>query len=53
VGYDPSIVPGWTSPEVDDFGILRLEPTLLRVQPAAVVLQARADLVLAWGEVRP
>jgi hypothetical protein len=31
VGYDPSIVPGWTSPLAPGFGILRLEPVSLRV----------------------
>ena len=31
VGYDPSIVPGWTSPTAPSFGALRLEPTSIRV----------------------
>jgi hypothetical protein len=48
VGYDPSIIPGWTSPTVDAFGILRLMPTRLRVQPAAVLLEGKADQLLAW-----
>lgn len=48
VGYDPSIIPPWTSPDVEAFGILRLQPTRLRVQPAAVLLEGRADLVRSW-----
>ena len=31
VGYDPSIVPGWTSPTAPGFGALRLDPSALRV----------------------
>jgi hypothetical protein len=48
VGYDPSIIPQWTDPQVAEFGILRLAPTRLRVQPAAVMLQGRGDLLLTW-----
>jgi hypothetical protein len=33
VGYDPRSIPQWTAPDVDAFGILRLEPTRLRVMP--------------------
>ncbi len=38
VGYDPRIIPGWTSPTVASFGILRLTPWRLHVQPAEVML---------------
>ena len=31
VGYDPSIIPVWTSPEADAFAALRLDPWRLRV----------------------
>jgi hypothetical protein len=48
VGYDPSIIPQWTSPAAEAFGILRLVPTRLRVQPAAVMLEGRGDLLLTW-----
>ena len=48
VGYDPSIIPQWTDPRAAEFGILRLEPTRLRVQPAAVMLEGRADRLLTW-----
>ncbi len=47
VGYDPSIIPPWTSPEVEAFGILRLLPTRLRVMPGSVLLQGQGD-VLTW-----
>ena len=49
VGYDPAIIPSWRDgPASPTFGALRLEPWLLRVQPAAVLLQGRADLLRSW-----
>jgi hypothetical protein len=53
VGYDPSIIPPWTSPRVEAFGILRLEPTRLRVQPAAVLLEGRGERALYVLEYGP
>ncbi|MEZ5218492.1 MAG: hypothetical protein R2705_23650 [Ilumatobacteraceae bacterium] len=47
VGYDPSIIPGWTDPEVESFGILRLEPHRLRVMPGSLLLTGTAEL-LTW-----
>jgi hypothetical protein len=47
VGYDPSIVPTWESPESPSFGILRLEPLRLRVFPGTLLLQGTGDL-LTW-----
>jgi hypothetical protein len=47
VGYDPSIIPGWTSPESPDFGILRLTPHRLRVMPGTVMLQGHGE-TLTW-----
>lgn len=47
VGYDPSIIPPWTSPEAEAFGILRLHPTRLRVMPGTVMLQGQGEL-LTW-----
>ena len=47
VGYDPSIVPGWDSPESDAFGVLRLEPFRLRVFPGTLLLQGVGEL-LTW-----
>lgn len=49
VGYDPSIIPGWDSPGSPGFGILRLEPTHLRVMPGSVMLEGRGE-VLAWRD---
>jgi hypothetical protein len=31
LGYDPAIIPVWTSPTADTFAVLRLEPWRLRV----------------------
>ncbi len=47
VGYDPSIIPPWTDPQAPAFGILRLEPTSLRVMPGTVMLEGKGD-VLTW-----
>lgn len=47
VGYDPSIIPGWTSPDVPEFGVLRLEPYRLRVMPGTVMLAGQGEL-LSW-----
>jgi len=47
VAYDPSIIPGWTSPESPDFGILRLTPRRLRVMPGTVMLAGQGE-TLIW-----
>lgn len=47
VGYDPSIIPRWTAPTVDAFGILRLEPRRLRVMPGTMMLRGQGEL-LTW-----
>jgi hypothetical protein len=47
VGYDPSIIPAWTSPTAPAFGILRLTPTRLRVMPGSVLL-AGTGQVSTW-----
>jgi hypothetical protein len=49
VGYNPSIVPTWTSPTVDAFAALRLEPWRLRVFPGSVLRGEGGD-VLTWQE---
>ncbi|MEO6123297.1 MAG: pyridoxamine 5'-phosphate oxidase family protein [Ilumatobacteraceae bacterium] len=47
VGYDPAIIPGWDTPESPGFGILRLEPTTLRVMPGTLMMQGVGEL-LTW-----
>lgn len=47
VGYDPNIIPQWTSPTAPEFGILRLEPDALRVMPGSLMLEGRGEL-LQW-----
>jgi hypothetical protein len=47
VGYDPSIIPQWPSPEAPEFGVLRLHPDSLRVM-AGTVMTAGQGEVLTW-----
>src|SRR3546814_7856909 len=47
VGYDPSIIAGWTDPTAEAFGILRLEPHRLRLMPGALMLKGEGEL-LTW-----
>lgn len=47
VGYDPRIIPAWTSPTVDAFAGLKLEPWRLRVFPGTV-LTGQGGEVLTW-----
>ncbi|MCG8351332.1 MAG: pyridoxamine 5'-phosphate oxidase family protein [Chloroflexales bacterium] len=49
VGYDPSIIPGWDSPQSETFAALRLEPWHLRVFPGSV-LMGQGGEVLDWRE---
>lgn len=48
VGYDPSMIPGWDSPDSASFGIVRLEPTRLRVFPGSLLLRGTGEL-LTWS----
>lgn len=48
VGYDPKIIPGWTSPDAPSFGILRLEPSRLRVLPGSLMMTGTGEL-LRWS----
>jgi hypothetical protein len=48
VGYDPSIIPVWTSPTAESFVAMKLTPWRLRVMPGEVMTQARTDLLLTW-----
>lgn len=45
VGYDPSIIPGWTSAEAEAFGVLRLMPTRLRVMPGTLMTAGTGELM--------
>lgn len=47
VGYDPSIIPGWDSPDAPGFGILRLTPWRLEVFPGTLLLTGQGDR-LTW-----
>jgi Pyridoxamine 5'-phosphate oxidase len=47
VGYDPSIIPQWPSPDAEEFGILRLTPRRLRVMPGTVMLRGTGE-ILTW-----
>jgi hypothetical protein len=49
VGYDPKIIPGWTSPTCAAFAALRLEPWRLRVFPGTV-LYGQGGEILTWKE---
>jgi hypothetical protein len=48
VGYDPAIIPGWTSPAAPGFGALQLTPTRLRVFPGSLLLRGEGSL-LTWS----
>jgi hypothetical protein len=51
VGYDPGIVPTWTSPTADAFAVLQLEPWRLRVFPGTFLLTAGTEgEVLVWSD---
>jgi hypothetical protein len=47
VGYNPTVVPVWTSPTCDAFAALRLEPWRLRV---AISPMSPARQILKWRE---
>jgi len=48
VGYNPAIIPGWDTPQSPGFGILRIEPTWLRVMEGSMM--AGGDgLLLVWN----
>ncbi len=48
LGYEPSIIPAWTSPDAPDFGVLRLTPRRLRVMPGTVMTAGAGEL-LTWS----
>ena len=48
VGYDPGIIPGWTSPSADTFAALRLEPWRIRMLPGTALATGQGGL--SWRE---
>lgn len=48
VGYDPRIIPGWTDPNAERFGILRLDPYRLRLMPGSLMMTGQGEL-LTWS----
>jgi hypothetical protein len=51
VGYDPSLIPGWTSPHAPDFGILRVTPYRLSLMPGTVMMQGIGERLM-WRDHR-
>lgn len=47
VGYDPSMIPAWTSPTAPAFAAIRLTPWRLRVFPGTVLF-GQGGTVLSW-----
>lgn len=48
VGYSPSLIPGWTDPDVSSFGVLRLRPYRLRLMPGSIMMKGVGEL-LSWS----
>lgn len=48
VGYDPAIIPQWTSPTAPELAGLHLHPYRLRVMPGTVMTQGAGEL-LSWS----
>lgn len=51
VGFDPTLVPGWTDPDAPGFAVLELTPTWLRVFPGTMLGNGEGD-VLTWSAPR-
>ena len=49
VGYDPAMIPVWTSPTADTFAGLRLDPWRLRVFPGTMLMTGTGT-VLDWSD---
>lgn len=48
VGFDPALIPQWTDPDAEEFGILHLMPTRLRLMPGSLMLRGEGEL-LTWS----
>ncbi len=49
VGYNPAIIPAWTSPSAPAFVVLHLQPWRLRVLPASVFTR-QSGQIFTWQE---
>ncbi len=49
VGYDPTLIPAWTSPTVPAFAVIKLRPWRLRVFPGSLLL-GQGGTILTWRE---
>jgi hypothetical protein len=47
VGYNPTIVPAWTSPTAEAFAVIKLTPWLLRVFPGTLMF-GQGGTLLKW-----
>lgn len=47
LGYDPRLIPAWTDPDAEAFGVLELTPWRLRVMPGSVMMKGEGEL-LDW-----
>lgn len=47
VGYDPAIIPAWTSATAEAYAVVKLEPWRLRVMPGTVMLR-QSGSILTW-----
>ena len=52
VGYDPTIIPAWTSPTCEAFAALRLEPWRIRIFPGTI-LMGKGGQILKWRKSEP
>lgn len=46
-GFDPTIHPDWETPESPTFGVFRLTPTRLRIQPGTL-MRTGEGTILTW-----
>jgi hypothetical protein len=44
VGYDPALIPGWTSPDAEAFGVLRLRPRRLALMDGSLMTRGEGRM---------
>lgn len=49
VGYDPTLIPEWVSPQSEAFAVIRLAPWRLRVFPGSIIM-GQGGKLLNWRE---